>query len=53
MHTQTWRVYFVTKTNKGRQRRDWRRTVFLIISILIVLSMLLSMAVAFAPNPVP
>ncbi|HSN75727.1 MAG TPA: hypothetical protein VL334_11670 [Anaerolineae bacterium] len=39
----------MTKTNKGRQRRDWRRTVFLIISVLIVLSMLLSMALAFAP----
>jgi hypothetical protein len=43
----------VAKSSKGRQRRDWRRTMFLVISILIVLSMLLSMAVAFAPNPVP
>jgi hypothetical protein len=50
---QTWRVYFVAKTNKGRPRRDWRRTVFLIISVLIVLSMVLSMALAFAPNPAP
>jgi predicted nucleic acid-binding Zn ribbon protein len=43
----------VAKTNKGRPRRDWRRTVFLIISVLIVLSMVLSMAVAFAPTPAP
>jgi hypothetical protein len=39
----------LAKSSKGRQRRDWRRTVFLIISVLIVLSMLLSMAIAFAP----
>jgi hypothetical protein len=43
----------VTKSNKGRQRRDWRRTAFLVISVLIVLSMLISMAVAFAPPPAP
>jgi hypothetical protein len=42
----------VAKSSKGRQRRDWRRTVFLIISVLIVLSMLISMAIAFAP-PTP
>jgi hypothetical protein len=44
-----WRSNSLAKSSKGRQRRDWRRTVFLIISVLIVLSMLLSMAIAFAP----
>jgi len=43
----------VAKSSKGRQRRDWRRTMFLVISVLIVLSMLISMAVAFAPPASP
>lgn len=43
----------MTKSSKGRPRRDWRRIIFLGISLLIVLSMLLSMAIAFAPPAAP
>ncbi len=43
----------MTKSSKGRQRRDWRRIMFLVISVLIVVSMLLSMAIAFAPPAAP
>ncbi len=35
------------KPNKKRKRPDWRQVVFLVISILIVLSM----ALAFLPAP--
>ena len=41
----------MTRSSQRRKRRDWRRTIFLIISILIVLSMAISLAVAFAPPP--
>jgi predicted nucleic acid-binding Zn ribbon protein len=47
-----WRKQYMAKSGKNRQRRDWRRITFLVISVLIVLSMLLSMAIAFAP-PAP
>ena len=41
----------MTKSSKGRVSRDWRRTLFLVISVIIVLSMLLSLALTFAPSP--
>lgn len=40
----------MAKTSKGRRRRDWRRIIFLTISIMIVLSMLVSsVIVALTP----
>lgn len=43
----------MTKSNKPRVRRDWQRTLFLIVSVLIVLTMLLSLVLTFAPSPGP
>ncbi len=37
----------MARSSQRRNRRDWRRTVFLIISILIVLAMMMSLAGAF------
>jgi nitrate reductase NapE component len=40
------------KTRSSRKRRDWRQTLFIVISILIVLSMVLALVLTFAaPAP--
>jgi nitrate reductase NapE component len=41
----------MAKSKPSRKRRDWRRTLFLIISVLIILSMALGLALSFAPPP--
>jgi len=41
----------MAKSNKPRARRDWQRTLFLVVSVLIVLTMLLSLALTIAPAP--
>ncbi|MER2598562.1 MAG: hypothetical protein ABTQ73_03505 [Caldilineales bacterium] len=41
----------MAKSSKSQARRDWRRTLFLVVSVLIVITMLLSLALTFAPAP--
>lgn len=41
----------MAKTGRGRKHRDWRQTVFVIISILIVLSMALAVVLSVAAPP--
>ena len=41
----------MAKSGRGRKHRDWRQTVFIIISILIVLSMALALIGTIALSP--
>ncbi len=39
----------MARNNQRGKRRDWRQTLFIVISILIVLSMALGLFLTFAP----
>lgn len=41
----------MARNNQRSKRRDWRQTLFIIISVLIVLSMALALVLSFSPPP--
>jgi len=41
----------VTKTGRSKKKRDWRQLIFIIVSVLIVLSMALALMGSFLSPP--
>ncbi len=43
----------MTRTRKNRRNSDWRKTLFLVLSLLMILTMILAMFLTSSPAIVP
>jgi hypothetical protein len=43
----------MTRSRKKRRNTDWRRTLFLVLSLLMVLTMILAMFLTSTPSVLP
>ena len=45
--------YSMTRNRKRRRNTDWRKTLFLVLSLLMVLTMILAMFLTSSPSILP